>query len=89
MTITVTPRNLPPVSAGDAYAVDEDGVLSVAAPGVLGNDADPEGQPLTAQLVSGPAHGTLTLNAGRRLHLHARPRTTTAPTGSGTARPTA
>src|SRR5204862_8198 len=61
-TFTVT-VNLPPVSAGDAYAVNEDTVLTVAAPGVLGNDSDPEGQPLTAQLVSGPAHGTLALNA--------------------------
>ena len=54
--------NLPPVSVGDAYAVNEDSSLSVPAPGVLGNDSDPNGQPLTAQLVSGPAHGTLTLN---------------------------
>ena len=32
------------------------------APGVLGNDVDPDGDPLTATLVSGPAHGTLTFN---------------------------
>src|SRR5206468_4196104 len=32
-------------------------------PGVLSNDTDPEHQALTAILVSGPAHGTLTLNA--------------------------
>ena len=50
------------MSVGDAYAVNEDSSLSVPAPGVLGNDSDPNGQPLTAQLVSGPAHGTLTLN---------------------------
>ena len=31
---------------------------------MLGNDADPDGEhALTAVLVSGPAHGTLTLNA--------------------------
>ena len=30
---------------------------------VLANDTDPEGNTLTAVLVSGPAHGTLTLNA--------------------------
>jgi large repetitive protein len=29
---------------------------------VLGNDSDPNGDGLTAQLVSGPAHGNLTLN---------------------------
>jgi VCBS repeat-containing protein len=35
----------------------------VAAPGVLGNDSDPDGDPLTAVLVAGPSHGSLTLNA--------------------------
>ena len=37
--------------------------LQVAAPGVLGNDSDPDGNTLLAQIVSQPAHGTLTLNA--------------------------
>jgi hypothetical protein len=40
-----------PVAADDAYSVDEDGLLAVAAPGVLGNDSDPDGHPLTALLV--------------------------------------
>ncbi|MDR3636948.1 MAG: Ig-like domain repeat protein [Isosphaeraceae bacterium] len=31
--------------------------------GVLFNDSDPDGDPLTAQLVSGPSHGAVTLNA--------------------------
>jgi len=35
----------------------------VPAPGVLANDTDPDGLPMTASLVSGPAHGSLTLNA--------------------------
>ena len=34
----------------------------MTAPGVLGNDVDLDGDPLTATLVSGPAHGTLTFN---------------------------
>ena len=38
-------------------------MLTVAAPGVLGNDTDADGDPLTAQLVTGPANGTLALNA--------------------------
>lgn len=56
--------NNPPVAVDDAYTVDEDNILDEAAPGVLSNDtdADPE-DALTATLVSGPAHGTLTLNA--------------------------
>src|SRR4029079_352245 len=60
---TVVPRNQEPVAAADAYAVNEDTTLAVAAPGVLGNDADPEGQPLTAQVWTGPAHGTFAFNA--------------------------
>ena len=63
MTITVTAVNDAPVAADDAYSTAEDTALTVAAPGVLGNDTDPDGDPLTAVLVSGPSHGTLTLNA--------------------------
>jgi hypothetical protein len=51
-----------PAAASDAYATDEDAPLAVTAPGVLGNDSDPNGNGLTAELVSGPAHGSLTLN---------------------------
>ena len=49
----------------DAYNVNEDNTLSVGAPGVLANDVDPEGETITAELVSGvsPAQGTLSLNA--------------------------
>jgi VCBS repeat-containing protein len=58
-----TVTNQAPVAAGDAFSTAEDTVLTVAAPGVLGNDADPDGDPLTAVLVTGPSHGTLTLHA--------------------------
>src|SRR5262249_52657126 len=37
--------------------------LTVAAPGVLGNDNDPDGDTLTAAVTTGPTHGSLTLNA--------------------------
>jgi len=47
---------------GGTFTINEDGSLTVPAPGVLGNDVDPDGDPLTATLVTGPAHGTLTLN---------------------------
>jgi VCBS repeat-containing protein len=53
----------PPGAVNDAYSTMSDTPLNQAAPGVLGNDSDPQGLPLTAQLVSGPAHGTLALNA--------------------------
>jgi VCBS repeat-containing protein len=62
-TLTVNPAaNLPPVAVNDTYSTAQNTTLNQAAPGVLGNDTDPEGAALTAQLVSGPSHGTLTLN---------------------------
>lgn len=62
VTIDVTSVNDTPTAAGDAYSTAEDTPLTVAAPGVLANDSDVEG-PVSATLVSGPTHGTLTLNA--------------------------
>jgi VCBS repeat-containing protein len=55
--------NEAPVAGDDAYTVAEDNTLTVATPGVLDNDTDADGHPLTANLVTGPAHGSLTLNA--------------------------
>jgi VCBS repeat-containing protein len=55
-----------PTSAADTYAAKAGAALSVsAAQGVLANDADHNGQSLTAVLAAngGPAHGTVTLNA--------------------------
>src|SRR5205814_1508585 len=64
VTMTVTAVNDVPVAANDAYSVNEDTTLAIAAPGVLGNDTDPDaGDTRTAVLASGPANGTLTLNA--------------------------
>ena len=63
-TFTVTAVNDPPVANDDAYTTDEDTDLTVDAPGVLGNDTDPDdGDLLTATLDSGPSNGTLTLNS--------------------------
>ena len=58
--LTVRPFNAPD-AFDDFYEVDEDIDLAVAEPGVLDNDTDVDGQPLTAALVSGPSHGTLDL----------------------------
>ncbi len=63
MTITITATNKAPTAAADAYSTAEDTTLTVNAPGVLGDDSDPDHDPLSAVLVSGPSHGTLTLNA--------------------------
>ena len=63
VTLTVTAVNDAPVAANDSGAVDEDGTLTKSATdGVLSNDSDVDGDGLTAALVTGPAHGTLTLN---------------------------
>jgi VCBS repeat-containing protein len=62
VTITVNRVNHPPVAANDSYATNQGTPLTVAAPGVLANDTDPDGDPLTAKLVTGPAHGSLTWN---------------------------
>src|SRR5262249_12097892 len=52
------------VAHDDAGTTSEDTALVVdAAHGVLANDSDVDGDPLAAVLATGPAHGTLTLNA--------------------------
>jgi len=54
----------PPVSVNDSYTVSENNVLTITATsGVLANDTDPNGLPLTAAEVAGPANGVLTLNS--------------------------
>ncbi|GEM_PF-1362641 len=64
VAIAVESINDAPVSAGDAYSLNEDGVLSVdAAGGVLANDTDTDGDLLTATLVDQPSHGTVVLAA--------------------------
>ena len=61
VTIIVKPVNDPPVAPAEAYSTNEDTPLTVAAPGVLGNDTDVDSGCLTAVRVSGPSHGTLAL----------------------------
>ena len=64
VTITINPINDPPVTANDAYQVNEDALLNIAAlTGVLANDTDIETNTLSAILITGPVHGSLTLNA--------------------------
>ena len=63
VNVTVTAVNDAPVVLTDSYSTSEDEALVITGPGVLTNDVDVDGNPLAAVLVSGPAHGTLTLNA--------------------------
>ena len=60
VTITVAPDQVP-VANNDAYTMMQNATLSVAAPGVLGNDTDADGNSLTAALSSTVSHGTLYL----------------------------
>ena len=54
--------NSRPVAQNDGYNTSEDVELVIAAPGVLGNDNDPDGDPMTAVPVSDVSNGTLSLD---------------------------
>ncbi|HSH15727.1 MAG TPA: Ig-like domain-containing protein, partial [Verrucomicrobiae bacterium] len=62
ITITVESLNEAPVANDDVFSTNEDTPLIMPAPGVLANDTDADGDPLTASQVAGTAHGILTLN---------------------------
>jgi VCBS repeat-containing protein len=61
-TVTITVSANAPTVNDDGYTTDEDVLLFVPAPGVLDNDTDPNSDPLTATLGSGPTNGALVLN---------------------------
>ena len=66
VTVSLTvnaPGNSAPVATADSYSTPRNTTLTVAAPGVLANDTDADGDSLTAIKVSDPAHGTVTLGA--------------------------
>ncbi len=63
ITVTANQQNRPPVAVSDQFDVPQDGVLTIAAPGVLTNDSDPDGNSMTAVVATGVSHGQLTLNA--------------------------
>jgi VCBS repeat-containing protein len=54
--------NEAPYAGDDSYTTDEDMLLSVTTPGILGNDTDADTDTLTAVLVGDVSHGTLILN---------------------------
>ena len=53
----------PPQTNADSYVTRQNVMLRVPAPGVLANDHDADGDPLTAILVTKPTHGWLSLDA--------------------------
>jgi LPXTG-motif cell wall-anchored protein len=58
VSVLLNDSNQVPIAVDDAYTTP----LVVPAPGVLSNDSDPDGDPLTAAVASRAANGTLILN---------------------------
>ena len=64
VTLHVTPVNDPPLAVNDQFTTPEGTPLSIAADqGLLANDSDRDGDPLTVQWVALPQHGTLVWQA--------------------------
>ena len=61
MSIDVTPVNDPPLAYGDTYTTTQGSSLVVNPPGILQNDIDVDGDPLTPILITDVSHGTLAL----------------------------
>jgi len=62
VVIAIVDPDGPPVAVDDSYTTPVGQTLTVTAPGVLGNDVNPQPGSMTAVRAAGPAHGTLTLN---------------------------
>jgi VCBS repeat-containing protein len=75
VTIRVTGINDAPQAAADTLTVDQNSSLTLAAPGILSNDTDVDGETLSAVRVSGtgPSSGTLVLNASGALNYTPNP----------------
>jgi sugar lactone lactonase YvrE len=62
-TIAVAAINDVPVAMSDSYATTDGTPFAIAGPGVLANDFDVEGTPLTAVQIDGVSNGVLVFNA--------------------------
>ncbi len=62
VTVTVTAVNDAPVARPESYVTADNTPLTMEAPGVLQNDTDVDNAALSAVLVTGVAHGVLSLN---------------------------
>jgi hypothetical protein len=60
ITLVVRPPNHNPKAVADSASTKKGIAVTI---NVLANDSDPDGDPLTAQSVTQPLHGTATLNA--------------------------
>jgi hypothetical protein len=71
VTINVIPENDRPRPVNDTYTVPQGYRITVAAPGVLANDFDPDGPSVRVRVGTPPTRGTLTLNPdGSFRYLH-------------------
>jgi cold shock CspA family protein len=61
VTIVIEALNAAPVANDDRFETAAGETLRIAAPGLLLNDTDPDGDPLIVRLVAAPNHGDLTL----------------------------
>ncbi len=62
-TVSLVVQAVVPVAHNDAYIPTYNKAYAVKAPGVLANDFNGDNQTMTAALVAGPTHGTLTFNS--------------------------
>ncbi|PWN07633.1 hypothetical protein DDZ15_05090 [Rhodohalobacter mucosus] len=61
-TVTIAVENQPPVANDDSYTTRPGTDLIVdAATGLLANDTDPDGDPLTVQSIEAPANGVINI----------------------------
>ena len=63
LTVSVSHVNTLPAAYDDHYCTNVNTTVNISAPGVLANDFDAEGNPLTAHLVEDVKNGILLLNA--------------------------
>jgi hypothetical protein len=62
-TVDVMPTNDPPVARDNGVWIRLNTEREISSPGLLGNDFDPDGDPLQIEIVAPPEHGTVEIRA--------------------------
>ncbi len=60
--LNLVSSNLPPTAVSDSYTTTEDAVLTIAAPGLLANDSDVDGDSLSVVEFTQTSNGIITVN---------------------------
>jgi len=63
ITLNVTPANDPPAANDDNFSIAEDNTLTVAAPGLIANDSDADGDAIGIVSYTNAANGSVVANA--------------------------